>query len=212
MQWTEGVSRIPKMPLTSFFRKSAGPGFDVLVLICLTDILPPYLSGMLFKKILTWWTPRTVAELQVQNWPWTRHMDISCERRRLWQSCGQLELRSAIVGQAQTAIHQLREVSGGEQPRYHEQIWVSNQVILNVTTNISYIYFLFGTKLYNTYDLRIAVRKPLCRFYKQWFSITNCFFASTSSESIPITYILFVACIDILFTSSILVIRWRQMC
>ena len=34
MQWTEGeVSRIPKMPLTHFFRKSAGPGFDVLVMI-----------------------------------------------------------------------------------------------------------------------------------------------------------------------------------
>ena len=33
MQWTEGVSRIPKMSLTHFFRKSAGPGFDVLVLI-----------------------------------------------------------------------------------------------------------------------------------------------------------------------------------
>ena len=34
MQWTEGVSRIPKMPLTHFFQKSAGPGFDILVLIC----------------------------------------------------------------------------------------------------------------------------------------------------------------------------------
>ena len=34
MQWTKGVSRIPKMPPTHFFRKSAGPGFDVLVLIC----------------------------------------------------------------------------------------------------------------------------------------------------------------------------------
>ena len=34
MQWTEGFSRIPKMPLTHFFRKSAGPGFDVMVLIC----------------------------------------------------------------------------------------------------------------------------------------------------------------------------------
>ena len=33
MQWTKGVSRIPKMPPTHFFRKSAGPGFDVLVLI-----------------------------------------------------------------------------------------------------------------------------------------------------------------------------------
>ena len=35
MQWTEGVSRIPKMPLTHFVRKSAGPGFDVLVLMCI---------------------------------------------------------------------------------------------------------------------------------------------------------------------------------
>ena len=33
MQWTEGVSGIPKMSLTHFFLKSAGPGFDVLVLI-----------------------------------------------------------------------------------------------------------------------------------------------------------------------------------
>ena len=28
------LSRIPKMPLTHFFRKSTGPGFDVLVLLC----------------------------------------------------------------------------------------------------------------------------------------------------------------------------------
>ena len=36
MQWTEGVSRIPKMPLTHILRKSAGLGFDILVLICVT--------------------------------------------------------------------------------------------------------------------------------------------------------------------------------
>ena len=49
MQWTEGVSRISKMSLTHFFRKSAQPGFDVMVLIWISLIIGTFFALVSLK-------------------------------------------------------------------------------------------------------------------------------------------------------------------
>ena len=63
MQWTEGVSRIPKMPLNHFFRKSAGPGFDVLVLIFYYILLHVAVS---YQCVLLLLLPNEIKKLECE--------------------------------------------------------------------------------------------------------------------------------------------------